>query len=313
MVDTVDFKLMSGDVRGGVDFMEETPCYLHDVSEHSFANGDVALTTRLNGLKITITDRHVKVGDGSLCKWWLGDNYKVMGRGDIQRAVEALSDTLHLPMEKARVLRLDVAQNFITKHPVGVYLNHMGELRYTHRLLQPNGILWRGKNQCVCIYDKNKEHRAHHEAIPEPYRDRNVLRVEARCLQRLPKCFNVEAVTGGMLSDERFYIEIVKWWLTMYQAINKINDITLNFNDMKTKKQFQMMGVLSMVERLGGQGAMVAHIKEAQQRGELSAKQAHDLRHMVNDVCSTVSDCVVKSEAITELDKKMSEAVKYYR
>ena len=107
MYDTVNFRLFQSDADG-VDFLAETPCFLENVGEHYY-NGEAVITGSLNGLKISLNRYQMKIRDGSLCKWYLGDNLQTMGRGDTQRAIEKLSDTLHVPMSKATITRLDIA------------------------------------------------------------------------------------------------------------------------------------------------------------------------------------------------------------
>ena len=128
MYDTVNFRLLQSEA-GGVDFLAEMPCFLENVGIHDY-NGEAVITGSLNGLKISLNKYQMKIKEGSLCKWYLGDNFQTMGRCDTQRAIEKLSDTLHVPMSKATVTRLDIAQNFITRHPPEVYLNHLGALKY---------------------------------------------------------------------------------------------------------------------------------------------------------------------------------------
>ena len=82
---------------------------------------------------------------------------------------------------------------------------------------------------------------------------------------------------------------------------------------MKTKQDLYKMGVLSLMERTGGQMEMFNQITEAQRRGELTSKQAYDLRQAVNDACRVKENLSVPNDAIKELDKKVNEAVKYYR
>ena len=224
----------------------------------------------------------MKIKDGSLCKWYLGDNFQTMGRGDTQRAIEKLSDTLHVPMSKATVTRLDIAQNFITKHPPEVYLSHLGILKYATRLQEPNGIYYSQTGGRLCFYDKNREQKSHREPIPELYEGRNVLRYEQRYTNRIASQFKVSEVTGAMLYDEAFYIGLLNRWKEAY-------------------------------EQAGGQIQMIEQINEAQKRGELSKKQAFDLRQTINEACKIRDGLIVPNEAIRELDKKVSEAVKYYR
>jgi hypothetical protein len=102
-------------------------------------------------------------------------------------------------------------------------------------------------------------------------------------------------------------------WRDNYREITKVNDITLNFEAMKTKQELYRMGVLSMIEKVGGITAMLNQINEAQQRGELTRKQAYDLRQTVNDVTNIKAGLTVQSDAIQELNKKVEEAIKYYR
>ena len=73
------------------------------------------------------------------------------------------------------------------------------------------------------------------------------------------------------------------------------------------------MGVLSLVEQTGGQLEMLSQIADAQKRGELTKKQAFDLRATINDVCQIREGLTTPNEAIKELSKKVDEAVRFYR
>jgi hypothetical protein len=312
MFDSVNFRLTQAEVSG-VDFLSETPCYLEDVAEHQFSSGLVAVTGKAGGLKISLNRFQVKVCEGSLCKWYLGNNYQTMGRSDIQRAIEMLSDTLHLPMGKAAVYRLDIAQNFICKHPPEVYINHLGMLKNATRLLNDGSVYYQRAGNVLCFYDKNREQKRKREAVPELYEGRNVLRYEQRYTQHIARQLNVSEVTGALLYDVAFYMDLLNRWRDTYRDIQKINDITLNFQAMKTKQGLYKMGVLSLIERAGGQMEMIDQINEAQKRGELTNKQAYDLRQAVKDAGKVRDGLTVPNDAIQELDKKVKEAVMYYR
>ena len=311
MYDTVNFRLLRSEA-GGVDFLAGTCCYLENPGEHNY-NGELVITGSLKGLKISLNRYQMKIKDGSLCKWHLGNNFQTLGRGDTQRAIENLSDTLHIPMSKATVTRLDIAQNFITRHPPEVYLNHLGILKYATRLQEPNGVYYSKTGGRLCFYDKNREQKNNREPIPELYEGRNVLRYEQRYTNRIASQLKVCEVTGAKLYDEAFYIDILNRWKDTYKAIQKINDVSLNFQAMKSKQQLYKMGVLSLIEQAGGQLQMIEQINEAQKRGELSKKQAFDLRKAINDACKINDGLTVPNEAIQELDKKVNEAVKFYR
>lgn len=311
MYDTIYFRLTQGEVQG-FDFLAETPCYLEDVAEHTFSDG-VVISGKVGNLKVSLNRFQVKVKDGSLCKFYLGDNFKTMGRKDTHRAIEKLSDVLHLPMSKAVVTRLDVAQNFCTKYPPDVYFNHLGLLKYATRLQEPNGVYYSQTGGRLAFYDKNREQKTKREPIPELYEGKNVLRYEQRYTKRIARQFGLLEVTGSTLFDEAFYIDLLNRWRQNYKNIEKVNDVTFNFERMKTRQMLYKMGVLSLVERAGGQLEFIAQINEAQKRGELTKKQAFDLRATIKDVCQIREGLTAQSEAIQELDKKVNEAIRFYR
>ena len=311
MYDTINFRLTAEDVCN-IDFLEETPCYLNNIAHHIFS-GVPVVTGDLGGLKVVASEWQVKVKDASLCKWYLGDNFQELGRGTTQQAIEKLSDDLHLPMDRATITRLDVGVNIITQHPPATYLNHLGVLANAKRLQQPKGLYYSKRNEVLCFYDKVMECKAHNELLPPLYRGRNVLRYEQRYMHRIHSRLKVPAVTGATLYDEAFYMAVLERFLKAYKVIKKINDIKPNFKIMKGRKDFQRMGVLSLIERLGGEIELTNQINEAQQRGELTSKQAYDLRNEVRKACEIKDGFTEPNEQITELDKKISEAVKFYR
>ena len=311
MYDTVNLLLPFTEV-GDTSLIEEIPCYLTDVGEHNYSR-DTIITGYLNGLKVIVSQTQVKVKDGSLCKYFLGDNFQMMRRADTQQAIEKMSDELHLPMARARITRLDVAVNLIMQYPIAIYLNHLGVMRYKTRYVEPNGLSYIAKLERLLFYDKVREQRAKGEFVPEMYRGRNLLRYEQRVLQRVPNVLKQQAVTGASLYDEQFYTFLLKRLLTNYQSIMKVNDIQLNTKTMKTVSELKRMAVVELIEKFGGEVAFLNQIAEAQQRGEITAKQAHDLRKEIKKACTAGGEIVVKSDAIAELDKKLSEAVRYYR
>ena len=138
MFDTIGFKMAKSDVFRGRFYDKITPI-LNSYSEHNF-NGRYVVMGNLGNLKVVVSDEKLKI-TGSLCKWYLGNNYKTLTRRDTQQAIEKLSDTLNLPMSDASVTRIDIADNIILRNPIDVYFNHLGLLRYFKRLEEPSGCV----------------------------------------------------------------------------------------------------------------------------------------------------------------------------
>lgn len=311
MIDTAFFKITQNEV-GDVDFLEEIPCFLENIAEH-YCNGQVSVSGYLNGLHVLANAFQLKVKNGSLCKFYLGDNLQTMGRRDVERAIEKLSDHLHVPMSKAIVTRLDLGQNLIMKYQPEVYFNHLGQLRYANRLMEPNGLYYLMNGRTLAFYDKSKERKSHHDPLPQLYKKKNVLRYEMRFLNRLQKRLGEPEVTASLLYNERFYVKALKLWKENYCNIQKINDRIMNFEKMTTKKDAQTLGLLALMEMAGGQLKILSQIDEKRRRGDLTKKQAYDLRQMFNDACKVKDGLVIHNDAIRELDKKVVEAIRFYR
>lgn len=307
MVDTLEL-LFRGD---GEDLLESIPMYLSNVGVHEYET-QTSVTGELGNFKVVVTCNQLKVKGGSLCKWWFGDNCKTLTRKDIEQAIESMSDALHLPMGNARVTRLDVAKNIILKYPVSVYLNRFGEVSGTTRLQMPAGIYYRKKNMCLCLYSKVDELKAHKDPIPELLQGKNVLRAEQRYLQRLPRQLGVPEVTCSMLYDEDFYIKLLVAWRNRFKSIPIISMPTIAFEDIKTKRGLQMLGISLVVKQMGGEQEFMNRIAEAQQMGKLTNKQAHDLKQVVKKV-DTSFNGMVEQEIQHEFYDKIETTIKYYR
>jgi hypothetical protein len=314
MYDSVDFKINSNEVKG-IDFLSEIPCCFDITCEQQYRDGKTTITGTLGNYKISVSDECVKIGKGSLCKYYLGDNFQTMTIEDTRMAIEKLSDALHLPFEQAQVTRIDVAQNFILKHPPEVYWNHLGISGRSKRLEQPDGLYYRNTRGSLVFYDKIKEQKKKGQTIPELYRDKNVLRYEARYTTRLNNTFKVNRVTGSLLYDEDFYSGLMNRWEDSYKAINKINDVTMNINDMKIKsaKDLKTFGVLQYVKLKGGELAAMKSIDENLKKGELTRRQAFDLREYIKEVCKQRIGISTESDVIKELNNKVEETCKNYR
>lgn len=313
MYDTVNLRLRGYDVPG-VSFLEETALYLDEITgQFEHRNGLHVVIGKLGCLTVSIDEAAVRVKQGSLCKWFLGDNVQEMGRGDTKRAIEKLSDTLHLPMERAAVTRLDIAHNLLMRYPPGVYYNHLGGLRYATRLQEPEGIYYKQGAGRLAFYDKTRESQKNGGPIPDICTGNNILRYERRFEKRLAHYLQEPEITAATLYNEAFYIKVVKMWLQAYRDIDKINDITINPDVMKSKKDFDRAARLALVEKFGGEAALLEQIKEMQRRGDIDKVQAHRLKKTVKEACLSGVGLFVQSEVITELDRKVTEAAAYYR
>ena len=315
MYDNIDFSLKS-EQAVNIDFMAEVPAFLENISEHAFndgANVSISGYIKKTKVKVSVTDQRVNVKDSSLCKYYLPENFQTLTRGDTKRAIEKLSDVLHLPMQKADITRIDLAQNFIMQFETPVYYEHLGTLQYYSRLEQNKGLYYNNSKRKLVFYDKVAEHKDKARPVPLLYENRNVLRYEMRFYRRLLEQFNVPELRAEMLYNEQFYIGIINRWHDEYKNINKLRKINeIDYTMIKTTKQLTEQALLFLINSKGGEIEFLKGIAEAQRKGMLTKKQAFDFREKVKEASRSII-LTSESDVITELDKKINEAVRFYR
>lgn len=318
MYDTVKAVMMH-DTAGEPGFLSTVPQHLD-----TYINGGIDRKNgyqwergKLGNLIVSVTDARVLI-QGSLSKYLHGNNIQPMTRADAAAALQMLSDTLHLPLERAKITRLDFGACLKMEYPTSLYFRHLGALPYCHRLEQPHGLEYRRVGIDVAMYDKQQEMRASGETVPAAYAGMNVLRYEKRFEARLGRCFNVQAVTGAMLCSEQFYLGVLNDWQLTYSQIGKINDIVENDRIMiNNVRDLNTAGVLRLIDDAGGQVAYLKLLKERQDRGELDKAQAFKLRQAVIRACEVRATAggralTMPSDAIKELDSKVAEVVRSY-
>lgn len=310
MYDNIDLKLDSVEAPG-VDLLNDIPGRLTRPNMTTFSDGAVSISGYLDSLKVRVSKQGVKIKDSSLCKWYLGDNFQGLSRGDTRLAIEKLSDSLLLPMDRATVTRIDVAANLIMQHEKSVYFNHLGALQHFKRLEQPNGLYYSNTLKTLLLYEKVHEQKDKGQAVPDMYQGREVIRYEQRYKRRLLQCFNRPELRSSSLYDPAFYIDLVNRWRGDYDRIKKLNDIQIDYSMIKTKREQALQAILFYIQERGGETKVLEEIKEAQTKGELSKKQAYDLRQQVEEACKC-DMMTARSEAIEELDKKVKEAARFY-
>ncbi|MBT3386149.1 MAG: hypothetical protein HN410_20740, partial [Prolixibacteraceae bacterium] len=288
-----------------INFIDAIPQYLIKVVSEGTSEFGEYITGYLDTAKIKISENRVKFYDSSICKYYLGDNFKTLSKGDTKRAIEKLSDTLHLPFHLANVTRIDFAQNLIMQYAEKTYYPYLGEAQYYNRLEQNNGLYYNNQKRQLLFYGKEYEQKVKKQSVPELYENQNVLRFEMRFKKQLRKQFNRPEIIASLLYDETFYFNLVKMWRNEYLEIQKINSKLIGMKATGSKKEFiENLALFSVLEL--GQSKVLHKVKEWQEQGLISKKQAYDLRVATKQL-SRIKVDGKGNELITELDKKIKE------
>jgi len=311
MYDTIGLWLSKEKAK--VDLLKGVPCYLSNPIEtkDKISGRLLYVSGNLGELRLRVKDENVKIVGGSLCKFYLGDNIQTLYRGDAQRAIEKISDELHLPFNMANVTRIDIAQNLVMDYCEDLYLPYLGQLQHHKRLEAKDGLYYQNSKRQIVFYKKLKEQRAKGNPIPEHLKNCNLLRYELRWKARLPKQFNRAEVLASDLYEEGFYLKLFKYWQEEYFKIQKVNSIIQEMKPTGSTKEFMNYLALMGLSNLGLDNAYKM-IKEWQEKGEIGRKQASDLRKKVKEL-NEQPILTLTNELIQELDSKIEEISLHYR
>lgn len=310
-MDTVSLILNREQVPN-IDLLAEIPLYLTSITSDGESYGKPTINGKLNSFDVTINEDRVKIRNASLTKYFLGNSLSMMNRSTIKQAFQKMSDALHLPIEKAEVIKFHYAKNIMLNNDVSLYLGYLGNNGRYNRLEQPFGINYKQTNKEFAIYDKIRETKHHREPLHPIYKDRHMMRLESRFGNNLCKYFNRPEITASLLCDEDFYMQVNDNWYKDYLSIDKLKNYKIDMQQVTTKEQLKLLGVLSLVQLEGGKIQALQNLKERYLKGELKKKQHHDLKTLIEQ-SSTMKLQTVESDLILELNQKTKEAVKYYR
>ncbi|MBK8501196.1 MAG: hypothetical protein IPL46_02755 [Saprospiraceae bacterium] len=310
MYDTIHLWL-SVDQARGVD-INNVSKRLSGFTEHHKEDGSVCISVTLgNTFKVNISERGVSLR-GSLAKYYLYDNLHTLTRSDSARAIEKMSDDLCLPVDRAKVTRIDFAHNFLMRYEPEVYYPYLGDCQYYQRFSQPRSVYWSNGNRTKLVYDKVEEAKKKGVALPDVWRDQNVLRYELRFIRRLSNDLQQPYITASTLTDEKFYMVLVRRWIAEYEAIHKLNKINLNLKNMNSPKDFfRLMAFTKIVEI--GQNTAMELVEEMRAKGAFEKPEYYSrLKREIRDICKS-PELTEPSDLITELDKKISNVGRHFR
>ncbi|MCX6155447.1 MAG: hypothetical protein NT007_14935 [Candidatus Kapabacteria bacterium] len=292
------------------DFLSEVTPLLERMRKIISSEDEVYYTGYIENLKIFVSKNCVKFYGNSLPKYFFGNNFDTMTRINVKDAFERISDTISLPLDKARITRIDVAHNMAMKYIPTIYLPNLGTCRHYERLPNESSLYYRNKKRQLIFYDKNQEAKDKKFPIPILYQNSNYLRYEIRFEHRINKQLGKNEITVGNLYEENFYNKLNHVWFDNYENIYKIKKINLDYTMVKTTKQRLAHALLKDIQSGGGLVEELNRITQAQKQGILKPYEACRLRKLASDACKNTL-FTTENELITELDSQIKQAWKY--
>lgn len=309
MYDTVNFTLFQYE-SPNVNFIETVPKYLTSITSDGFSNQGRFITGYLGSYRVSINNNRIKIQNSSLAKFINNDNQQGMFLQTARRALEKMSDALHLNMDNAKVTRLDLGKNIITKHSPETYLAFLADLKGYRRLESGEGLYYKNSLKQLVFYNKKKEQKVKRQEILPVFENHHLLRYELRLLNHLENQLNENLVNGKLLYNEEFYIKVFKLWRDLYFKISKrSNKTSIIAPTTSTKGLASNLSAIAISEI--GESSLLNMVANWQEQGLVTKKQAADLRKFIRE---TVKQKMKESgnEFIEELDKKIKDASRFF-
>ena len=277
--------------------------------------GEVCVYGSLDGLKVSVYTGGISIV-GSLPKFLYKSNVCPLDRHSTVRALEKLSDSLHIKISEARVTGLEFGQAFVMKHPVESYLSKLGDMPKMLRYHFDVGTLYykpRGRQQpkVYAFYDKKADAAAKGIALPVGFEDANLLKYEMRLNGRLPQQMGVPGVTASTLTESGFYRLMVRRYQGGYYSISKQNQVKTDImSEIKTVTDAFNVLVARLIIQ-GGQTQIAGFLEELKEAKVFEDRKNYTrLKKKIQEVAEKAG-ITVSDEMIKELDDEIKNVGAY--
>lgn len=268
------------------------------------------------GLRISVTENRVRC-IGSFHKFQRKGNPPTLTLMQVRKIIQNLSRLLGLPMEKADVLVVDIAENFEMEKSPELYIQKMKTLD-TYSTNNWEGTKYFSKRGTVLrFYDKTDElrqknhHRPKQERCSLPEREKkNLLRYEVRFGKKKIRQMFGRGLKACDLYNKDIYWGFVSEWFGCYEDIKKLPDSVLNitFEQIKTQRDMEDWCIclantfVNIPEFIKGQ--VFKHRENPREEDRQYHKRLQD---RLRNALARYQDYMTPSDLIPELTKKIED------
>jgi len=221
-------------------------------------------------------DNRKLIVEGSIAKYYNGNNIENFNWFDIESAVEELSEELELPLKDGRIGRVDIGANIELKQDVRDYFNELGHLEYHLRINRHRTTLryeFKSMRKNMIFYDKLVETKKKKLIGDFDKKDftqaKHLMRVEYQFQERVSQIFKKKDLRVSDLYTQAFCKQLMRCWFDTYQCIYK--KAVLKYpKKLKGNADFEKFMKRVYVEMFGWEGLndlMMSAVKQ----GSLSA------------------------------------------
>lgn len=203
----------------------------------------------VDGLRVSVTENTVNI-KGSLSKYFYGDNIMTLTLAHTKEAIKRLGKELNLPIDKADVMEVEIAENFEVDNPPELYISKMKSLGTSHPNRWESGTTYFPiiKGSMLRLYNKGKEsrqrgkHRHKRESCPLPEGEKkNLLRYEMQFGRTKIRQVFGRRLKACDLYNKQIFWQFIAEWFGAYEDIGKISDrlFDIPFEQIKSTKDME--------------------------------------------------------------------------
>lgn len=305
MYDTIKSYLKYDDIKD-CQYLERIPSLLSKVSVINKENGLTYITGNLDCMHLSISQMGISL-NGSLTKFYNGNNYHQLTRKQTELSIEKLEDVLNVNIKDSQMKRIDISHNFIMNQPAISYYYFLGTSTFYNRFKQPNSIYYNNHKKVKLFYDKILECDDKKVEVPDFIKSKNLLRYELRLMSRINNQLN-NNVKLESLYDEQVYMQIIDLWIDEYNNINKNKLLRpMDTNTELTPKTAKDILLCALIEKVG-----MNEVIELTDQWNESFTNAKSKRRFINEL-NSMKELAQESDLILELDKKVNKLKEFYR
>lgn len=245
MYDTINFWLTK-ETLGTINLFNHCEPFLSNLTTKLKDSEITSINGNLENYRINIYENGISL-QGSLSKYYKGSNCLTLSRLETQKAIEKISDTLHLDFFKSKVSRLDLANDFLMEFPPESYYQFLSEAQYFERWKRKHTLYYSNTLRTKLFYNKKIQSK---KEYPFEWENENVLRYEMRYMKNVSKSFQKE-VSAKTLHNENFYAECIKRYVAEFHQIPKVSIFDFDLLNVKSPKDFTKQMALSHLSQIG--------------------------------------------------------------
>jgi len=262
------------------------------------------------GFRVRINENRIIIDEGSLCKYFYGNNVQTLDIIQAEVALMRLSKALQIDWDVfllGEVGRIDFSDNFQMEHRPATYFPELSYLSGWRRDdSYKTSLYFHQTEKQLIFYDKVKE-------SPEYFKNKqqvpNVLRYEMRLFQ--PQKHFKRTIRVKDLIDPNFYNQLLLEWEKFYLKIYKTKSpVSMTTQDTITSGQMEKLMLQVHLQKVG-LDKQIKMINQMEASGKMTSTEAKRSRTRFKNLWKAIP--TDKHLLIKELDSKISNHARTHK